>query len=205
MVTAVAPVPTSRLGDDRRPPVDPTVSPDRSLPRRTDSGGQPADANDWMRAVCEAHAGALLRYLTGLTLGERQTAEDLLQEVLLRAWRNRAVLTAEVSTLRPWLYTVARRVAIDNGRARAARPREVQSVDITNVPAPDETQRVVVAHAVRSSLARLSAAHRQVLVEVYYRRRPVADIARDLGVPEGTVKSRIYYALRAMRQAMDEG
>jgi RNA polymerase sigma-70 factor (ECF subfamily) len=189
----------------RRPPIDATVPADRILGDRPENPADRADANDWMLAVWQAHAGALLRYLTGLTLGERQTAEDLLQETLLRAWRNRSVLNPDVQSLRPWLYTVARRIAIDNGRARAARPREVMARDITNVPAPDEMQRVVVVQAVRRSLARLSAAHRQVLIEVYYRRRPVPEVAKDLGIPEGTVKSRVYYALRALRQALDEG
>jgi RNA polymerase sigma-70 factor (ECF subfamily) len=159
-----------------------------------------------MRSICEAHSGPLLRYLMRLTLGDREVAEDLLQETLMRAWRNLPALTADVQTLRPWLYTVARRIAIDNARARAARPREVDPGDITAIAAPDdEMDRVVTVQTVRRSLTMLSAAHRHVLIELYYRGRPVTEVAQALGIPEGTVKSRVYYALRALRKVIERG
>ena len=57
---------------------------------------------------------------------------------------------------------------------------------------------------VAEAVTRLSPEHRAVLVECYYRGQPVAEAARRLGVPEGTVKSRTHYALRALRLALQE-
>ena len=67
----------------------------------------------------------------------------------------------------------------------------------------DEIDRVLTAWQVEAALARLTADHRQVLVEVHWNGRPYAEVAQDLGVPEGTVKSRVYYGLRAMRDALE--
>jgi RNA polymerase sigma-70 factor, ECF subfamily len=75
-----------------------------------------------MRELYDLHAGPLYRYLMSLTFGQRQAAEDLVQETLLRAWRNLDSLNADIKTLRPWLFTVARRIAIDASRARRRAP-----------------------------------------------------------------------------------
>ena len=206
MITTVATVTRSSADDDRPPGVHSTAPASSLTPARWASEPLDVGTDDRMRTLCREHSNALLRYLIRLTLGDRDLAEDLLQETLLRAWRNLPGLAADVQTLRPWLYTVAKRIAIDNARARAARPREVHAGDFTTIAASDnEMDRVVVVETVRKSLANLSAAHRQVLVELYYRGRPVAAVAKDLGIPEGTVKSRVHYALRAVRRAIDEG
>ena len=64
--------------------------------------------------------------------------------------------------------------------------------------------RALVAWQVEEGLRRLGEDHRRVLVETYYRGRPYAEVAAELGIPEGTVKSRVYYALRALRLALEE-
>jgi RNA polymerase sigma-70 factor, ECF subfamily len=205
MITAVAPATTSSAEDGLAGAIDPTTSAEFMISTAPATGRPRAGAEDRMRCLCQAHAGALLRYLTRLTLGDRQVAEDLLQETLLRAWRSLPALTADVRTLRPWLYTVARRLAIDNARTRAVRPREVKADELVNLRAAgDAMERVVLVHTVRRGLASLSAAHRQVLIELYYRGVPMAVLAKALGIPEGTVKSRVYYALRALRRTIED-
>ena len=57
---------------------------------------------------------------------------------------------------------------------------------------------------IEDALRRIGDAHRRVVIETYFRRRPYAEVAAELGVPEGTVKSRVYYALRALRLALEE-
>lgn len=158
-----------------------------------------------LQAIYDAHGTSLFRYLLRLTRGERQTAEDLLQETLLRAWNHRDVLTADIENLRPWLFTVARRIAIDAARAKHARPAEV-GVDISLLPCTDDPiERMVSASTVRQAVAQLRPAHRAVLVELYFKGGSTLEVAQRLGVPEGTVKSRTFYALRALRAALNSG
>jgi RNA polymerase sigma-70 factor, ECF subfamily len=156
-----------------------------------------------MREIYDAHAVALRRFLFRLSLGDSEITQDILQETFLRAWRNIHVLPTDIHNLRPWLYTVARNVAIDLGRARKSRPPELGVEDIGRLPsADDEAERLVNAHTIRAALPKLTEVHRQVLVELYYRDSSTAEAANRLGIPEGTVKSRAYYALRALHTAI---
>jgi RNA polymerase sigma-70 factor (ECF subfamily) len=160
-------------------------------------------------ALYEEHAEALLRFVARLTAGDRQRAEDIVQETLLRAWRNahRFDRTA-VGTLRPWLFTVARRIAIDEYRSASARAGETYGQDLdelwlAELSQGDETERVLAGMVVADALRSLSPAHRQIIVETYLRDRTVNEVAELLGLPLGTAKSRVYYALRALRAALD--
>jgi len=161
---------------------------------------EPFSAEAFLRQVVDEHRRPLHRFLTRLLLGQQDLAEDLVQETLLRAWRNAEALAADPAKVAPWLYTVARRVAIDAMRARQARPPEVTLPDLNRAASTDdEMDRVVNVHAVRLALTKISPEHRQVLLEMYYRGASVAEAARRLGIPEGTVKSRAYYAVRALQ------
>ena len=154
-----------------------------------------------MTAMYAEHAGPLLRFLLGLTGGEKYAAEDLLQETMLRAWRRIDSLPTGGGETRRWLYTVARRLTIDAARRKQVRPQEVQMVDLHGMPAPDETVGIVLAtNAIRRGLARLSASQRDVLVELYVHGKTIRQTAEMLGVPDGTIKSRAHYAVRALRQ-----
>jgi RNA polymerase sigma-70 factor (ECF subfamily) len=125
---------------------------------------------------------------------------------LLRAWRHPEALTPERGSPRAWLRTVARNIAFDEYRARKARPREVgiELADRAPESGDDAIDRALEAWIVAEALESLSAAHRQVLVETFYRGGSVADAALAIGVPPGTVKSRTFYALRALRAALLE-
>ena len=161
-----------------------------------------------IRALYEQHARALLGYALRLSGGDRQRAEDIVQETLLRAWRNPQALERTPDAIRPWLFTVARNIAVDGYRARRARPRETGPEALELVPAADDVDqavdRALEAWQVADALASLSEDHRRVLVETYYRGRSVAEAAGELGIPPGTVKSRTYYALRALRLVLEE-
>src|SRR6059058_2948396 len=154
-----------------------------------------------LRALYEQHAAPLLAYGLRLTGGDRGRSEDIVQETLLRAWRHPEALDPERGPVRSWLFTVARNVAVD---ARRARPTEVGDEALALVPAVDEIEQALDTWLVSDALATLSPDHRAVLVETYYRGRSVADAAAVLGVPPGTVKSRTFYALRALRLALEE-
>jgi RNA polymerase sigma-70 factor (ECF subfamily) len=167
------------------------------------SAAEPPAAEALLKQIVEEYRTPLHRFLSRLLLGQQELAEDLVQETFLRAWRHAERLAADPSKIAPWLYTVARHVAIDAMRARQARPPEVSLPDLNRVPTTDdEMDRVVSVHAVRLALGKISPEHRAVLIEMYYRGASVAEAAVRLGIPEGTVKSRAYYAVRALHAAI---
>ena len=157
-----------------------------------------------LRALYDGHAPVLLAYALRLTEGDRTRAEDIVQETLLRAWRNLDRLEASAGPVRPWLFTVAQHLAVDAHRRRRARPVEIGGVDLSTVPGLDELEGTLDRIIITDALQALSHEHRAVIVETYYQGRSVAEAARVLGIPPGTVKSRCYYALRALKLALAE-
>jgi RNA polymerase sigma-70 factor (ECF subfamily) len=155
-----------------------------------------------VRELYAEHAAPLLRYALRMTDGDRQRAEDIVQETLFRAWQHPEAIAERPA--RPWLFAVARNLAVDAHRARKARPQEVGEGALELVPVPDEADRVLESWAVADALATLRPEHRRVLLETYYLGRSVAEASVVLGIPAGTVKSRAFYALRALKLALEE-
>lgn len=162
-----------------------------------------ADSDEALvHAVYSEHGRAMLVYATRL-LDDRAAAEDVVQEALIRAWRHPEVLTNGRGSVRGWLLTVVRNIVIDRVRARDSRPPE--SPDDPDRPpvARDHADAVAASVTVHAALGTLSGEHRAVLEQVYLHGRSLDEAAGALGVPRGTVKSRSFYALRALRTAMD--
>lgn len=152
-----------------------------------------------METLCRLHKAPLFRFLVRLTHGDRRAAEDMLQETLLRAWRYMQDQPVDVEKLRPWLFTVARRIAIDASRARQARP--IASSDISLdaiVTVPDAVDPLLASLTVRQALKKLTPDHRRVIVEIFFHGRSPRETAEILGIPVGTVRSRTFYAVRAL-------
>ncbi|MCX2185770.1 sigma-70 family RNA polymerase sigma factor [Streptomyces sp. SKN60] len=174
-------------------------------PQGSDSGVSAMAAEQLLEAVYREYGPALLRFLVGQCGGDRQQAEDIMQEVMARAWKHADKLaTMEAAGVRPWLVTVARRLVIDAHRARQARPAESGPEPLDLVAGPDEVARTMATMVVSEALDTLSEIHRQALMETYLEGRTVAQAAAHLGIAAGTMKSRIYYALHAMRLALQE-
>ncbi|MFJ7068502.1 sigma-70 family RNA polymerase sigma factor [Streptomyces sp. NPDC101115] len=152
-----------------------------------------------LRELQREHGPALLSFLLGLTQGDRQRAEDLVQETLVRAWLHPEAFDSPYESMRPWLFTVARRLAIDARRSRLSRPTEVgdELLAVTADPA-DATETAVAALDVRAAVRGLRPEHRAVLVRLYFHGLTVNEAAAELGIPAGTVKSRSHYALRQL-------
>jgi RNA polymerase sigma-70 factor (ECF subfamily) len=158
-----------------------------------------------MRTLYEQHAAALLGFVLRLVDHDRARAEDVVQETLLRAWRHPEALASDRGDIRPWLFTVARRLVIDGVRARGSRPTEVSARALEAVPSNDDAlDRMLETWEVSDALSTLTAEHRGVLLAVYYRGQSVAEASVALGIPPGTVKSRVFYALRALRLQLEE-
>ncbi|MCX2184502.1 sigma-70 family RNA polymerase sigma factor [Streptomyces sp. SKN60] len=152
-----------------------------------------------LKELKDEHGPALLSFLLGLTQGDRQRAEDLVQETLVRAWLHPEAFDSSYTSMRPWLFTVARRLAIDARRSRLSRPTEIgdELLAVTADPA-DATESAVAALDVRAAVRGLRPEHRAVLVRLYFHGLTVNEAAADLGIPAGTVKSRSHYALRQL-------
>ena len=161
-----------------------------------------------MEQLHAEHAAGLWGYCLHLTSGDAARAQDVCQETLLRAWRHPEVLTRSPEQSRSWLFTVARNLFIDDWRARKVRPEspvgEVPEVADDQGGNQDWVDRMLQKWVVAEAMTRLSPEHRDVLRECYFEGRPVAEAARRLAVPEGTVKSRTHYALRALKLALEE-
>jgi RNA polymerase sigma-70 factor (ECF subfamily) len=154
-----------------------------------------------MRAWYDQHAQVLWAYVVALT-GDRGRAQDVVQETLLRVWRNPTVLEQAGGSGRGWLFTVARHIVIDEWRSASRRP-EVVTADVPEQSVADAAQQIADRDLVHAALRTLSNEHRQVLLECYFLGASVPDAAETLGVPPGTVKSRKHYALHALRHAID--
>jgi len=158
-----------------------------------------------MRVLYDEHAAALWRYVLRLT-GDAARAEDVVQETLLRAWRHPEVTYDADRSARAWLFTVARNLIIDERRSARWR-NETQTDDVEAVAdhaGPDEVDDALDRLLLSTAMSQLSEDHRAVILRAYYQGWSVAQTAADLQIAEGTVKSRLHYAVRALRLNLQE-
>ena len=160
-----------------------------------------------IRAAYSAHAGEMFGFAVR-SLHDHGLAEEAVQEAFVRAWRFGDRFDPQLGTVRAWLFAILRHVVIDIARARAIWPEPASDAAIERaserVSPEDRLEQALLAWQIEEALRRIGDDHRRVVVETYYRGRPYAEVAADLGIPEGTVKSRVYYALRALRLALEE-
>ena len=155
-----------------------------------------------LRELHDLHASALWRYSVHLT-GNPAAADDVVQETLLRAWRNPRILEQDPATARSWLFTVARNLVIDEARS-ARRRHESPTENLPETPSRETTDAIFDSLLIADALASLSEDHRAVIVDAYFNGHNTAALAQRLGIAEGTVKSRLHYGLRALRLALQE-
>ena len=153
-----------------------------------------------VREAYAAHAKELYGFAMR-SLDDSGLAEEAVQETFLRAWRAGDRFDPQIGSLRTWLFAILRNVVIDLSRARAARPALSSS---EAEPSVEPIDQALLAWQVEEAMRRIGEEHRQILVETHYRGRPYAEVAAELGIPEGTVKSRVYYGLRALRVVLEE-
>lgn len=156
-----------------------------------------------VRAAWRTHSEELYGFALR-ALGDRGAADDAVQETFVRAWRASATYDP-YRPLRPWLFAILRNVVIDEVRARKRRavPSEDRETDPESAAVGVE-QQIVDELLVHEALLRIRTDQRVILVETYYRGRRYADVARELGIPEGTARTRAFYGLQALRLALQE-
>lgn len=139
-------------------------------------------------------------------LRDRGAAEDLVQESFVRLWRAAPRFDPERGTVGALLMTIATRTAIDLGRRKAGETTVV-SLD-TDVAEPvggtEAEERLLLRDELQAALATLSEEQREILRLHFQEDLTQADIAERLGLPLGTVKSRVFYGLRHLRAVLPE-
>jgi RNA polymerase sigma-70 factor (ECF subfamily) len=142
-------------------------------------------------------------------VGDPALAEEAVQEALVRAWRSCSTFDPDSGPLAPWLLALTRNAAIDLARWRSRRPPVAATGDPTDRPAQPEAmsaeELLLLRDELVDALADLRPTHRSVIVETVLRDRPHAEVAAELGIPSGTVRSRAHYALRSLRERLESG
>lgn len=164
---------------------------------------------DEVYAAYLLHGPELYRFvLRGL--GDRGAAQDVVQETFLKAWRSADRYDPALSSLRVWLFGIARNAMIDHARASRARPWQSNLVDpptvqdLASPSAEDPLEQLMVSWVVEEALRHLTENHRVAIVRTHLQERPYDEVAAELGIPVGTLRSRVFYGLKALRVAIDE-
>jgi RNA polymerase sigma-70 factor (ECF subfamily) len=157
-----------------------------------------------VQAAYDQYAGELFGFVFK-ALGDRQQAEDVVQEVFIRAWRS---FDPSKGHVRTWLFAIARNAIVDVLRRRAGSGPVV--LEDWNAAVSEETRAIdpldqlLERIQLDEALARLSPEHRQAVVRVYFEGRTCAELGQELGVPASTMRSRLYYGVRSLRLVLEE-
>lgn len=158
------------------------------------------DIGEPVAELYRRYGGRLYRFGLHL-LGDTGLAEELVQECFIRLWRTAGRFDVSRGPVAAYLFVIARSIGADLRKRPSSRPLE--PVDETQVPPqPDSADRIVETLMVRDALDSLSAAHREVLMLVHDEGLTQSQIAERLGLPLGTVKTRMFHGLKALRTAL---
>jgi RNA polymerase sigma-70 factor (ECF subfamily) len=173
-------------------------------PMRHDGRNTETTDVEKLQQIFEERSGILLRFLRRINSDRPQIVEDLLQETMLRVWRNIGDVPTSEDHIQPWLFTVARNVSADEARKRRRRPQEYHGErDLQDYSTPmDPMDFVVATESMLEAYRNLSPDRKKALEEIYLNSRSAGDAASLLAVPVGTAKSRAFYAMDSLRSAV---
>lgn len=160
-------------------------------------------AEAFVRRMHAEHGSALYGWALS-RLGDAQDAEEVVADTLARAWRYYDQFDPARGTERSWVFAIARNAATDRHRRRGRHLRLLAGVPTEEAVHDAGIESYAESTVVKEALHNLPEHHRAVVIEAYFEGRSVNQIASRLGIPGGTVKSRLYYALRALRTALEE-
>jgi RNA polymerase sigma-70 factor (ECF subfamily) len=173
----------------------------RATPTAASGPPDPPTAEDAIRSDIDEHGGELF-HVVRRALGDDELAREVVQDVFVRAWRSHDRYDPARGSRRTWLFAIARNAVIDAVRRRERRPVVVATPEESAAVEPAATDRVVQRLVLEAALRSVTEPHRTALVEIHVRGRPYAEVAAELGVPEGTMRSRVHTGLRRLRDAM---
>lgn len=155
-----------------------------------------------LRVAFLAYGGELLGFARR-SVRDQGRAEDVVQETFLRAWRSRRRFDPSLGSLRAWLFAIERRVLIDHAAKTAPMPDDRRHAIATPFE-EDWVDEALLGWQVAEAVERLDDAHRMVVVELYVNGRTSREVSELFAIPEGTVRSRAYYALRSLRVILED-
>jgi len=164
-------------------------------------GDTPADEAG-LRAAFLAYGSELLGFARRSLRGAA-SAEDVVQETFARAWRSRHRFDPELGSLRTWLFAIERRALLDVVQ-REGRLQTDPLADDDGASVEDRVDAALLSWQLATVLERLDDDHRMVITELYYNGRTSREVSSLFGIPEGTVRSRAYYALRTLRGHLED-
>jgi RNA polymerase sigma-70 factor (ECF subfamily) len=169
-------------------------------------GATPSESTASLRAkMLAAERERLHRFVASLAGDDPYHVEDVVQEALLRAWQLADRLDWRDRPIRLWLFRVARNFIIDGWRKDRDTPVGISAADFPpTLAAPDQVSQAVDRCVLVDALRTLAPAHREAVVHVHMLGSAGEDVARLLGVPRGTVKSRTHHGLRLLRRQLGE-
>lgn len=177
-----------------------TDADDKELLRRIAKRDQTA-----MNALYARHNVRLYRYLVRLTRNEA-VSEELMSEVFLETWRKAASFEGR-SAVSTWLLSIAHNRAVSLLRKKSDEPLDEtmasQVADETDSP-EIALQKRSKGNALRACMERLSTDHREIIDLVYYHDKSISEAAEIIGIPENTVKTRMFYARKKLAELMRE-
>ena len=160
-----------------------------------------------LRVLYDLHGSEIFQFCRRL-VGDRGLAEEAMQETFLRAWRAQDRFDPATGSLRTWMYAVARNVCIDALRARGRKFGLAGSMAGHDAKPPGEEdsgfESMLSSWMLEEALRRIPANQRDALVLTYMRDRPYAEIAEVLGIPESTLRTRVFYGLKSLRKVLEE-
>ena len=170
-------------------------------PETPPPAGSPGPDPFDLTAAYDAHGSSLFGFAFN-ALRDRGLAEDCVQETFLRAWRARERYDGDRASTRTWLFAIARNVIVDVQRSIQRMPRLVTDERLAETPAPDTDplERLRMLEA----LGTLSDEHRQAVVAIHLTGTSYAELSAASGIPVGTLRSRAFYGLRALRDHLDD-
>ena len=132
-------------------------------------------------------------------------AEDVVQEAFLRSWRACSSFDPAGGPLVNWLLVITANTAINMVKARVRRPPLASGSANENTPAADlnDIDLLIIRSQLRHALSSIGPHHRDAVVETVLNGRPYADVAAELGVTPGTLRTRVHYGLRRLRCVLE--
>ena len=158
-----------------------------------------------LRELYRRYAGELFGFACN-ALGDRELAEEVVQDVFARLWRHAGDYDSDKASVRTWLYSIARNRIVDARRRASVRPGLAPEKGEQKAPEDldRELEQAVLRWQVAAALSRLSPEHREVIRLSHWGGLSLREIAEQKGIPLGTAKSRAYYALQTLRLILDE-